>query len=146
MTSYQVDVEFDKAHRIGPVFDNKKQAVILRLKSHGICRDLYANRKNGNKSTRIRPSLTKHRSATLKSPKDLIANNPNYPLAFAFSDILGNLKVKTKERLNGRFIHDFYDLDDLQHIILDTTMVFTQPDANNSTDPGDRPSTPTTIE
>ena len=39
---------------------------------------------------------------------------------FIYSDILENLKIRLKNQFDGRFVHSFYDTDELSQIIFDS--------------------------
>ena len=65
----------------------------------------------------MKPSLTKFRLDTLKKAKERFSNSND--VDFIYSDILGNLKIRLKNQLDGRFVHTFYDLDELSQILFD---------------------------
>ena len=112
-----IAAEFDKTHRIGGITKNRQQRIIVRFKSHGFCEKIY-NRRKETKPVNVKPSLTKFRLGTLKKAKDRYANSDD--VDFIYSDILGNLKIRLKNQLDGRFVHSFYDMDELSQIIFDS--------------------------
>ena len=112
----EITAEFDKTHRIGGVTRERKQRVIVRFKSHGFCQKIYSKRKDSQRIF-VKPSLTKFRLDTLKKAKERFSNSND--VDFIYSDILGNLKIRLKNQLDGRFVHTFYDLDELSQILFD---------------------------
>ena len=110
-----ITAEFDKSHRIGGITKNRQQHIIVRFKSHGFCEKVY-NRRKESKRVYVKPSLTKFRLDTIKKAKDRYSD----VLDFIYSEILGNLKIRLKNQLDGRFVHSFYDTDELSQIIFDS--------------------------
>ena len=62
----EIVTSFDKAHPIGPIKEGK-QSYIMRFNKHSIVRRIYNNRRSIKKGITVRPSLTKARSALLKT-------------------------------------------------------------------------------
>ena len=92
--------EFDKAHRIGPVKDNK-QKVIVKFRSHNFKSQVYANRRNcSNKKIKFRPSLTKKREDLLYEAIRNLEHHDNFH--YAFADVNGTIKVKTNNKVNNK--------------------------------------------
>ena len=111
-----IEREFDKTHRVGHINKDNQQMTIVRFKSHEMCNKIYRQKK---KSVRlnIKPSLTKFRINTLKKAKEFIVNSKDFN--FVYADILGNLKIRSFKPIYGRYVHSFYDLDELADIIHD---------------------------
>ena len=117
---FQIDksefkADFDKTHRIGPVRNNK-QRVIVRFKRHSMVEKVYERRKKSNKYN-VKPSLTKFRLNTLNAT--LARFSKCEKVDFIYSDIHGNLKVRFKEQFNGRYVHSFYDENELSELMFD---------------------------
>ena len=107
--------EFDKVHRIGPVKDGL-QSTIVRFTKHSTIRKIYNKRKSQN-SYLFKPSLTNFRRKELKKANNIM--NGSRDKSFVFADILGNLKVRFEKPLKGRYVHEFYDCEDLMDLIID---------------------------
>ena len=117
----ETNMEFDKTHRIGGITQDRQQRVIVRFKSHGFCSKVY-NRRKQSKRIYVKPSLTKFRLDTLKQAKERYGNSSD--VEFIYADILGNLKIRLKNPLNGRFVHEFYNLNELSDILFDADLHF----------------------
>ena len=111
-----IAAEFDKTHRIGGITKNR-QHIIVRFKSHGFCEKIH-NRRKESKRVYVKPLLTKFRLDTLNKAKYRYANSDG--VDFIYSDILGNLKIRLKNQLDRRFVHSFYDTDELSQIIFNS--------------------------
>lgn len=112
----EFDFEIDKAHRIGPVNEDETQNITARFKSHRFVEKLYAKRKSiHNKTIRLKPSLTKKRANILKEASQLTATDKE--VHFCFTDIHGNLKIRFKTKVKGRFVHTFNSEEDLCHLL-----------------------------
>ena len=107
--------ELDKVHRIGPVKDGL-QSTIVRFTKHSTIRKIYNKRKSQN-SYLFKPSLTNFRRKELKKANNIM--NGSRDKSFVFADILGNLKVRFEKPLKGRYVHEFYDCEDLMDLIID---------------------------
>ena len=112
--------DFDKTHRIGPVFDGKegepqRQDVILRFKSHSTRYEVYKRRKTPKNGIRIAPSLTNKPRKMLKQARESYENHEL--IDFIFSDQHGDLKVKFKEDYKGKLFHPFFSIDELSGMI-----------------------------
>ena len=113
-SEYQVD--FDKTHRISPVCNYNQQRVIVRFKRHSLVEKIYGQRKKSTKYN-VKPSLTKFRLNTLNSTLSRFSKCDK--VDFIYSDIHGNLKVRFKEQVNGRYVYSFYDENELSDLIFD---------------------------
>ena len=107
--------ELDKVHRNGPVKDGL-QSTIVRFTKHSTIRKIYNKRKSQN-SYLFKPSLTNFRRKELKKANNIM--NGSRDKSFVFADILGNLKVRFEKPLKGRYVHEFYDCEDLMDLIID---------------------------
>ena len=110
----EYDSEFDKTHRIGPVRNNNEQRVIVRFKKHSMCEKIYAQRKK-SKKIKVKPSLTNFRLKTLNSTKERFEKSNH--VDFIYADIHGNLKIRFKNAVHGRFVYTFYDEAELSELI-----------------------------
>ena len=107
--------EFDKAHRLGPIF-NGHQRVIVRFKSHSFPSKVYYSRKNSTDPRyKLRPCLTQRREDLLEEARSQLSAFDNFD--FAFSDLNGNLKVRLKKKINNRNVFNFKNYSDLVNII-----------------------------
>ena len=116
----EVVKDFDKTHRIGKVFETeegeRRQDVILRMKSHSARYNIYDNRKKSkNKKISIAPSLTSHRSKLLREAKRAYAEAE--PVDFIYTDQHGDTKVRLKTALNNKFAFKFYALEELDALL-----------------------------
>ena len=112
----EINMKFDKTHRIGGISNDRQQRIIVRFKSHGFCNKIYSRRKQ-SKRVYVKPSLTKFRLDTMKQAKERVGDSNI--VDFVYSDILGNLKISLKTPLRGRFVHEFYDISELSDILFD---------------------------
>ena len=91
--------------------------VILRMKLHSACYNIYDNRKTSktNKIS-IAPSLTSQRSKLLREAnKRLCAESE--PVDFIYTDQHGDTKVRLKTALNNKFAFKFFALEELETIM-----------------------------
>lgn len=107
--------DLDKTHRIGPVREGK-QSTIVRFSKHSTVKKIYDRRKTSN-GIKVRPSLTNFRRKELKKAQDLIQRSQDK--SFVFADIFGTLKVRFEKQLNGRYVYEFYNIDELRQLIID---------------------------
>ena len=125
---------FDKAHPIGPVLNNT-QSYIIRFSKHSVVRKIYNKRKElKNKQIKLRPSLTKNRSNTLKECNDIIKSSFSSAVNFVFADVEGNLKVCLKNRFYGKNIHPITDKDSLCDLIMLSDNINDYPDSDHESD------------
>ena len=115
------DVDFemdcDKVHRHGPRRFNRHN-VIARFRSHQLPADIFSNKRRiRNEFMKIKPSLTRRRSELLDKANKLV----KYSQAgdFCYADINGNLKLRLKNPLNGRYVYNFKTYDDLLTLLLE---------------------------
>ena len=108
-----VSLSFDKAHRIGPR-RGKNQSVIARFAKHSTATAVYENRKK-SRIIKIRPSLTDNRGFVLRRAREMVEGNEN--VAFTYTDMSGNLKIRLKEPLENRYVHVFNDIPHLTNIL-----------------------------
>ena len=108
----EVECEIDKCHRVGPVKEDGTQSTIIRLRSHAFREKVYVKRKK-LKDTRykIKLSLTKRRRQTLAYTYQIAAKVPQ--VAFFYSDIHGNLKLRLNDPINNKYVYGFRDKNDL---------------------------------
>ena len=112
-----IEREFDKAHRVGPVY-NGHQRIIMRFKSHSFPNRIYNSRKKCNdRKFKLRPSLTKRREKLLNDAREKLSSHGSENFAFAFSDMKGNLKIRVHNKINNRNVFSFKNHIDLADII-----------------------------
>lgn len=111
----EIDANFDKTHRIGPIRDNK-QRTIVRFKKHSLVEKIYYKRKSTKKIS-VKPSLTKYRINTLNDVRNRFERSDL--VEFFYTDVHGNMKVRFKEQLNGRFVHNFYSENELSELVFE---------------------------
>ena len=112
--------DFDKTHRIGPAYRDKRgnlhQSTIVRFKSHEARYKAYLNRaKLKTKGMNLSPSLTNKRRKLLASAKEKYADNKE--IDFIFCDIHGDLKIKLTEPVNEKHFHVFHSNEDIQWLL-----------------------------
>ena len=111
-----VESEIDKAHGIGPGKQNHQQ-VIVKFKSHKFQERVYNERKNcQDNSFKFRPSLTKRRENLLFKTRCELEGINNFH--FAFTDGHGNIKVKTKQRINNKMFFNIRNMKDIADIMV----------------------------
>ena len=130
---FQIDktefkADFDKTHRIGPVRNNN-QRVIVRFKRHSMVEKIYSQRKKSNKYN-VKPSLTKFRLNTLNAT--LARFSKCDQVDFIYADVHGNLKVRFKEKFNGRYVYSFNDENELSELIHDVENSIYDNDINDT--------------
>ena len=105
-----VTAEFDKAHRVGPSYhdkkDNLQHDVIVRFKSHSFKEMIYSKRKQQDK-VKLRVSLTSKRKNLLDYANATTESIDE--IDFVFADQNGNLKVKSKEKISNKLFMSFSD-------------------------------------
>ena len=110
--------EIDKLHRVGKVktLENgkKQQNIIVRFKSHSARYKVYNARKKLN-NIKISPNLT-HRRGKLWYDASMHVKKFSSSIDFIFADLHGNLKMKTKEEIDGKNKFGFESLDDLEKV------------------------------
>ena len=111
----EIDANFDKTHRIGPIRDNQ-QRTIVRFKKHSLVEKIYNKRKVSEKIS-VKPSLTKYRLNTLNDVRNRFERSEF--VEFFYADVHGNMKVRFKKQLNGRFVHNFYSENELSELIFE---------------------------
>ena len=113
------EVDIDKFHRNGPVFEGNKQDVILRFKSHSSKVAFYRGRKTlppESRAIRIKPSLSPNQRKLLREAealideyrfRDEIINPPD----FVFANIHGEIQVKLKHKYRHGDLVSFYTIN-----------------------------------
>ena len=109
--------DFDKAHRIGPVFtDNKGKPQQHTIVRHSSRYAAYLKRNNlRSKRMKITPSLTNRRRKLLDEANEKFSDHPL--IDFLFCDIHGDLKVKLGQPLNNKSFYKFDDLEEIQYLL-----------------------------
>ena len=101
-----VNFEFDKAHRIGAIDKNNKQKLIIKFRSHNFKERVYKARNEcKNKALKFKPSLTKRRQDLLSYAYENFKDHENF--AFVFTDVHGNLKLRTKVKIKNKYVFNF---------------------------------------
>ena len=106
----------DKLHRTGKIKtkDGKKiQDVIVRFKSHSSRYRVYNARKK-SQNIKIMANLTPARSKLLYEANQLVENIDQ--VHFVFSDVHGNLKFRLMQEFDGKFVFNFFSLDELNSL------------------------------
>ena len=99
---------------IGPIRDNQQRTVV-RFKKHSMVEKIYFKRKASKIS--VKPSSTKYRLNTLKNVRNRFEKSEF--VEFFHANVHGNMKVRFKEQLNGRFVHNFYSENELSELIFE---------------------------
>ena len=108
--------EFDKADRIGPIIKNN-QRTIVKFRSHNFKSQVYAVRKNSkDKRIKVRPSLTKRRENLLYEANTSFEGMPIFE--YAFADCNGNIKVKTRSKVENKLYFKIRNRKDLLDLIM----------------------------
>ena len=118
-------MDFDKAHRIGPVFTDakgkKQQNTIVRFKGHSSRYAAYAQRNNLRaKRIKIKPSLTNRRRKILDEACNKYSDHPL--IDFLFCDVHGDLMVKLAQKFKKNNFHKFNDLEGLQYLLHEASL------------------------
>jgi len=114
--------DFDKTHRVGPIFKDKKgnlqQTTIIRFKSHEARYKAYLKRGIvKNKGLNLTPSLTNKRRKLLDAAIEKYGGNDF--IEFIFCDIHGDLKVKLCKAVRNNHFHIFKSLENIQWLLHD---------------------------
>ena len=113
----EIENELDKAHRVGPVFNGGDQKIIVKFKSHKFKEKVFKEKKaNQDEKIKIKPSLTKRRNDLLSYARDLCEGHVN--IHFVFADCHGNLKIRTRDRVNNRFVFGFNNELELSSLLV----------------------------
>ena len=113
----EVQQEFGKCHRLGPVKDGQK-TTIVRFKSNKF-KEVYKKKENGkNKKIQIKLSLARTRTKTLNYAHEVKNGNLEI-INFEFSVPNGNLKFRLKTSINKKSGFSFRNIDDINKIIID---------------------------
>ena len=93
------------------------QDTIIKFKSHSFKEKIYFKRKAiKQRDVKIKPSLTKHRIELLKDANTLITDNPGTNFLFAYADVRGNLKIRSKDARNVREVVRFTNEKDFNNL------------------------------
>ena len=117
------DSEFDKVPRIGAA-DGDKQNVIVRFRSHQFPIELYyAQKKIKNKKIRLKPSLTKKKTALLRNITEKIETNENYcdTVKFCYSGFNGNIKVRLHELHKCKYVDTIANVNKIETLVEEIT-------------------------
>ena len=110
----EVERELDKCHCLGPARAGK-QSTILRFRSHGFKEKVYHKRKTiKGKKIKVKLSLTRHRTKTIKYAHRITENNNN--VKFVFADMNGNLKMRLNDKIENKYVHEFKSIQDLHKL------------------------------
>ena len=101
----EVDIELDKCHRLGPTRDGK-QSTIVRFRSHAFKEKAYQKlRKIKGKKIKVKFSLTKHRTRTIKYAHQITEKNAE--VKFVYADMNGNLKLRLHNSIGKKCVYEF---------------------------------------
>ena len=110
----EVDIELDKCHRLGPTRDGK-QSTIVRFRLHVFKEKVYQKRKEiKRKKIKVKLSLTKHRTKTIKHAHQITENNAEVKLLYA--DMNGNLKLRPHNSIGNKYIYKFKSKEELHEL------------------------------
>ena len=112
--------QVDKFHRNGPIYDGKRQDIIVRFDSHSAKEKVYKARKKTRNNVRIKPSLTRRNKDLLRDARKVIEDLhydlppiTDNPPEYIFPNVHGEVVVKfTKETDEGMFV----TIDSLEHL------------------------------
>ena len=111
----EVDIELDKCHRLGPTRDGK-QSTIVRFRSHAFNEKVYRKRKEiKGKKIKVKLSLTKHRTKTIKYAHQITENNAE--VNFVYTDMNRNLKLRLHNSIGNKYVYEFKSKEELHKLI-----------------------------
>ena len=101
----EVDIELDKCHRLGPTRDGK-QSTIVRFRLHVFKENVCQKQKEiKRKKIKVKLSLTKHRTKTIKHAHQITENNAE--VKFVYADMNGNLKLRLHNSIGNKYVYKF---------------------------------------
>ena len=108
----EVDIELDKCHRLGPARDGKQYT---RFRSLAFKEKVYRKRKEiKGKKIKVKLSLTKHRTRTIKYAHQITGNNAE--VNFAYADMNGNLKLRLRNSIGKKYVYEFKSKEELHKL------------------------------
>ena len=124
------ELDIDKFHRNGRVYNEKNQDIILRFKSHAAKEAFYKARKTlppARNNVKIRPSLSPSQKKLLQEANALIDDydmkEERNPPEFVMANIHGELQVKLKKKSRHGLFVTFNSIDQLVHIIKEAQVI-----------------------
>lgn len=117
--------DIDKFHRNGFIKTQRgkrKQNIIVRFKSHA-SRYACLIKKKQLKSNKISPNLTRNRGKILHKASEIINEKKPSAIEFAFANIHGDLQIRLAEPCDGKKVHPFNSLNELDTFLLDNNLI-----------------------
>ena len=99
---------------MGPTRDGKQSAnVSFRL--HAFKEKIYQKRKKmKGKEIKVKLSLTKHRTRTIKYAHQTTENNAD--VKFIYADMNGNLKLRLHNSIGNKYVYEFKSKEELNEL------------------------------
>ena len=117
--------DVDKFHRNGFVktkHGKRQQNIIVKFKSHA-SRYACLIKKKQLKCKNIAPNLSKNRGKILHKASELINEKKPSTVKFVFANIHGDLQIRLAEPCNGKMVHPFNSLKELDNFLLENNLI-----------------------
>ena len=99
---------------MGPTRDGK-QSTVVRFRSHAFKEKVYRKRKEiKGKKIKVKLSLTKHRTRTIKYAHQITKNNAE--VNFVYADLNGNLKLRLHDSIGNKYVYEFKSKEELHEL------------------------------
>ena len=99
---------------MGPTRDGK-QSIIVRFRLHAFKEKLYQKRKEiKGKKIKVKLSLTKHRTRTMKYARQITENNAE--VKFVYADMNGSLKLRLHNSIGNKYVYKFKSNEELHEL------------------------------
>ena len=111
----EVDIELDQCHRLRPTRDGKESTVV-RFRLHALQSKNIpeTNRNQIEKKIKVKFSLTRHETRTIKYAHQIMENNEE--VNFVYTYMNGNLKLRLHNSKGNKYVYEFISKEELHEL------------------------------